>query len=101
MRPHCFILSEACSYRLDLAYFAIEISKNRLFCKSAFALAYYGLLAMPTSCAACWEINIVYILIGINYKTAGNSPGSSLYEDYTFVMREGFHGLFCTESKLS
>ena len=42
MRPHCFILTEACSCRLELAYFAGKISKNRLVCKNAVALAYYG-----------------------------------------------------------
>ena len=30
VRPHCFILTEACSYRLELAYFAGKISKYRL-----------------------------------------------------------------------
>ena len=42
MRPHCFILTEAGSCRLELAYFAAKISKNRLVCKNAVALAYYG-----------------------------------------------------------
>ena len=40
--PHCFILTEACSSRLKLAYFAGKISKNRLVCKNAVALVYYG-----------------------------------------------------------
>ena len=42
VRPHCFILTEACSCRLELAYFAGKISKNRLVCKNAVALAYCG-----------------------------------------------------------
>ena len=42
VRPHCFILTEACSCRLELAYFAGKISKNRLVCKIAVALTYYG-----------------------------------------------------------
>ena len=42
VRPHCFILTEACSRRLELAYFAGTNSKNRLVCKNAVALAYYG-----------------------------------------------------------
>ena len=42
VRLHCFILTEACSCRLELAYFAGKISKNRLVCKNAVALAYYG-----------------------------------------------------------
>ena len=42
MRPHCFVLTEAFSCRLDLAYFSGKISKNRLVCKNAVALAYYG-----------------------------------------------------------
>ena len=41
MRLHCFILSEACSCTLELAYFAGKIAKNRLVCKNAVALAYY------------------------------------------------------------
>ena len=41
-RLHCFILTEACSCRLDLAYFAEKISKNRLACKNAIVFAYYG-----------------------------------------------------------
>ena len=42
VRPHCFILTEACSCRLELAYFAGKISKNRLVWKNAVALAYFG-----------------------------------------------------------
>ena len=41
VRPHCFILTEARSCRLKLEYFAEKISKNRLVCKNAVALAYY------------------------------------------------------------
>ena len=39
VRKHCFILTEACSCRLELGYFAGRISKNRLVCKNAVALA--------------------------------------------------------------
>ena len=42
VRPHCVILTEACSCRLELAYFAGKISKNRLVCNNAVALTYYG-----------------------------------------------------------
>ena len=42
VRPHCFILTEACSCRLELTYFVGKISKIRLVCKNAIALAYYG-----------------------------------------------------------
>ena len=42
VRPHCFILTEAYSCRLELAYFAVKISKNRLVCKNAVVMAYYG-----------------------------------------------------------
>ena len=42
VRLHCFIFTEACSCRLERAYFAGKISKNRLVCKNAVALAYYG-----------------------------------------------------------
>ena len=41
LRPHCFILTEVCSCRLEMAYFAGKISENRLVCKNAVALAYY------------------------------------------------------------
>ena len=42
VRPHCFILTKEYLCRLELAYFAGKISKNRLVCKNAVALAYYG-----------------------------------------------------------
>ena len=42
VRPHCFIFTKACSCRLELAYFAGRISKDRLVCKNTVALAYYG-----------------------------------------------------------
>ena len=41
---HCFILTEACSCTLELAYFTGKIAKNRLVCKNAVALAYYVIL---------------------------------------------------------
>ena len=54
VRLHFFILTEACSCGLELAYFAGKnISKN--VCKNAVALAYYGswrLLVMGT----CYDI---------------------------------------------
>ena len=53
MRPHCFILTEACSRRLELAYFAGRICKNRLVCKNAVAVAHCGscrLLVMGSWC---------------------------------------------------
>ena len=40
--PYCFILADACSCRLELAYFVGIISKNRLVCKNAVAFASYG-----------------------------------------------------------
>ena len=42
-----FILTEACSCRLELAYFAGKISKNRLVFKIVVALAYYGSCRLP------------------------------------------------------
>ena len=42
VRPHCFILTVACSCILELALFPGKISKNRLVCKNAVALADYG-----------------------------------------------------------
>ena len=41
VRPHCFIVTEARSWRLELECFAEKISKNRLVCKNAVALPYY------------------------------------------------------------
>ena len=41
LRPHRFILTEACSCGLELAYFAGKISNNALACKNAVAFAYY------------------------------------------------------------
>ena len=35
VRPYCFILTEACSCRLELTVFAGKISNNRLVCKNA------------------------------------------------------------------
>ena len=35
VRPHCLILTEACSCRLELVYFVGKISENRLVCKNA------------------------------------------------------------------
>ena len=64
VRPHCFMLIEACSCRLELAYFAGKISKNRLFCKNAVALAYYGscrLLVMG-SCEKSVHLQVLQIL---------------------------------------
>ena len=42
VRLHCSFLTEACSCTLEMAYFAGKIAKNRLVCKNAVALAYYG-----------------------------------------------------------
>ena len=42
VRLRCFILTEACSCRLELAYLTEKISKNSLVCKNAVALAFYG-----------------------------------------------------------
>ena len=42
VRLHCFILTEACSCRLELGYFAGKISKKTLVCKNAVGLTYYG-----------------------------------------------------------
>ena len=36
------ILTKACSCTLEMAYFTGKIAKNRLVCKNAVALAYYG-----------------------------------------------------------
>ena len=40
-----------CSCRLELAYFAGKISKNRLVCKNAVALTYYGSCRLLVMCS--------------------------------------------------
>ena len=37
VRPNCFIITKACSCKLELAYFGGQLYKNRLFCKNAVA----------------------------------------------------------------
>ena len=56
VRPHCFIHTEACSCRLELAYFAGKISKNRLVCKNAVVMAYYGSCRGPSNGLLQWSI---------------------------------------------
>ena len=61
VRPHCFV-------DWNVAYFAGKISKNRLLCKDAVALAYYGscrLLVLGSrqnielmTVALTWYVNI-------------------------------------------
>ena len=58
MRPHCFILTEACSCRLKLTYFARKIYKSRLVCKKAVALAYYGSCRLLVMGSCSWPIRI-------------------------------------------
>ena len=41
VRPHYFILTEACSCRLELAYIPGKISKNRLVCENAVAMVFF------------------------------------------------------------
>ena len=69
VRLHYFILTEACSCTLELAYFAGKIAKNRnMVCKNAVALAYYGscrLLVMG-SCPKPWCNDSVLNLHHIN-----------------------------------
>ena len=62
MRPHCFILTEACSCRLELTYFAGKISKNRLVCKNAVALAYCGSCRLPV--IGSWPRSEFYLKAG-------------------------------------
>ena len=47
VRPHCFVLTEACSWRLGLAYFTGKISKHRLVYINAVALPYYASCRLP------------------------------------------------------
>ena len=59
VRLHCFILTEACSCRLELADFAGKISKNRLVCKNAVALAYYGSCRLLVMGSWHWKKSIL------------------------------------------
>ena len=62
VRPHCLILTEACSCRLELAYLAGNMSKNRLVCKNAVALAHYGSCWLPVmgSCSLIVTLRVCY-----------------------------------------
>ena len=55
MRPHCFMLTEARSCRLELAYFAGKMSKNRLVCKIVVALAYHRSCRLLVMCSCLPE----------------------------------------------
>ena len=66
VRPHCFILTEACSCRLELAYFALKISKNRLVCKNAVALAYYGSCRLLVMC--CFWLGHFRVPLCLRFK---------------------------------
>ena len=57
-----FILTEACSCRIEQAYFAVKISRNGLVCKNAVALPYYGSLQAPSDGLLSQLLaNILYI----------------------------------------
>ena len=74
VRPHCFILTEACSCRLELAYFAQKISKNRPVCKNAVALVYYGscrLLVMGS-----WRYRVTSLRCSESLRPANDTPHS-------------------------
>ena len=65
VRPHCFILTKACSCGLELAYFARKISKNRLVRKNAVALAYFG--SCRTLFLAKTMFYFIHIHINVNH----------------------------------
>ena len=71
VRPHCFIPIKACSFRLEMAYFARKISKNRLVCKNAVALAYYGscryLVMVVRQCIFLWHDGIKELCNGFSW----------------------------------
>ena len=74
--PHCSFLTEACSCRLEVAYFAGKISKNRLVCKNAVALAHYGSCRLQVM-GSCFYIrpsflksNTPFFSIGIHFSTS-------------------------------
>ena len=65
VRPHYFILNEACSGRLELADFAGKISKNRLVCKNAVALAYYGSCRLLVMGSWYYDIYVLLYIRGL------------------------------------
>ena len=74
-RPRCFMLSEACSCRPELAYFAGKISKNRLVCKNAVAFAYYGscrLLVMGSWFNKVWNFLTIWIHFKFSHIRTSN-----------------------------
>ena len=71
-RPHCFILTEACSCRLELAYFAGKKSKNRLVWKNAFVFAYYG------SCRFLVMGSCLYMFMGCWTNPGKNERNGSI-----------------------
>ena len=83
VRPHCFILTEVCSCRLELAYFAEKISKNRhrQVSKNVVALAYYGSCRLLVT-GSCPSLVIQYQV-----------PVSQI----SWVARLVFHALTLTE----
>ena len=89
VRPHRFILTEACSCRLGLTYFAGKISHNRLVCKNAFVLAYYG------SC----RFLVMGSLLGRSAKISARKNKKSAERGSAFLFFSQV--VFCATSKLT
>ena len=94
MSPHCFILNEEFSCRLELAYFAGKISKNKLVCENAVAFAY---------CASCrllvmgswYGKSVLANLPEANYITTMlNLQKNVPFTVYNFFLLCITHGLF-------
>ena len=69
VRLHCFILTEACSCRLELAYFTRKICKNRLVCKNAVAFGYYGSCRLLVMYSWCWPSSFCVLWTGMEAKS--------------------------------
>ena len=82
-RMYCFVFTEACTCRLELAYFAEKISKNRhrQVYKNVVALAYYGSCRLLVT-GSCPSLVIQY-----------HVPVSQI----SWVARLVFHALTLTE----
>ena len=75
VRPHCFILTEECSYILELAFLEGKISKNRLVCKNAVALAYYESCRLPVMGSWPNQFHQAHLSIMV-WKTFPHGPRS-------------------------
>ena len=89
VRPHCCVLSETCSCRLELAYFVGKISKNRLVCKNAIVVANYGsyrILVMASCPSVSSHYQIASTVKVAVWNHESQSSGSTV--NFDNVMRQ-------------